>query len=102
MKIIENTDKEDFAGRFPACYITSKDMEKLYGWLFQHFQGYKLGIVIDVYGEEYPLPENASDFKVDVLFLDEVFDEAALYIGLDEAQKRLNVLKDARQKEDTK
>lgn len=52
--------------------------------------------MIDVYGEEYPVPEKPSDFKVDVLFLDEVFDEAVAYIGLDEAQKHLDEIRSGR------
>lgn len=95
MKITENNDEaEDFAGRYPVCSVQGAEFVKVTDWLYKNYQGYKFGIVIDVYGDGYPIPEKPSDFKVDVLFLDEVFDEAALYIGLDEAQKRLDALKD--------
>lgn len=96
MKIIENNDKEDFAGRYPICSVKCSELVKLVDWLYRNYQGYKFGIVIDVYGEEYPVPEKPSDFKVDVLFLDEVFDEAVAYIGLDEAQKHLDEIRSGR------
>lgn len=97
MKIIENSEeKEDFVGRYPICSVKGSELAKLVDWLYRNYQGYKFGIVIDVYGEEYPVPENASDFKVDVLFLDEVFNEAVAYIGLDEAQKHLDEIRSGR------
>lgn len=94
MKIIENSDKEDFANRCPVCTVVKgSEFAKFIDWLYRNYQGYKFCIVIDVYDDEYPLPENTSDFKIDVLLLDEAFDEAAFYIGLDGAQKRLDALK---------
>jgi len=93
MKIIGNEEStQDYIGRCPVCSVTG--LAKLTDWLFHNYQGYKFAVVIDVYGDEYPVPENPADYTADVLCLDEVFEEAAMYIGLDEAQRMLDKMKE--------
>lgn len=68
-----------------SCIVFSgvKRFADVYDWLFNHYNGYKFGIVLDCRGD-YPEPDN----KIYVNFLDELMDEVALesdYIKKDNA-----------------
>lgn len=90
MKILENREElSDYAGRYPVCTVKGAELAKIAEWLYTKYQGYKFGIVFNVCNEDYPIPEKAADFTVDVLFLDDIFEEAVAYMGREEAIKQL-------------
>ena len=62
-----------------SCIVFSgvKKFSDIYDWLFQHYNGYKFGIVLDCSLSEFPEP----DSKIYVHFLDELHDEVAMEAG---------------------
>lgn len=91
MKIIENEDcNVDFAGRCPVCTVKGSELEKIHSYLFSKYQGYKFAIVFTTEGSEYDTPENPSEYRANVYYLDELLEELAYYIGVKETKERLN------------
>lgn len=74
------TVDEKFVDRHGRCCIVFSGVKKfsdVYDWMYQHYQGYKFGIVLDCSVSEHPDPDN----KIYVNFLDELFDEVANEAG---------------------
>ena len=67
----------DKHGRSCLVFSGVKKFSDVYNWLFDHYNGYKFGIVLDCSFSERPVPEN----KIYVHFLDELHDEVALEAG---------------------
>lgn len=81
MKVDESyMDKHD-----RSCLVFSgvKKFSDVYDWLFQHYQGYKFCIVLDLSSDEY----QEQDGKIYVNFMDELHDEVALEAGYIRADK---------------
>lgn len=69
--------KTDRLGRSVITFTGVKKFSDVYDWLFQHYWGYKFGIVLDCSLSEYPEP----DGRIYVHFLDELHDEVAMEAG---------------------
>lgn len=68
---------EDRHGRSCIVFSGVKRFADVYEWLFNHYNGYKFGIVLDCSLSEHPEP----DAKIYVNFLDELMDEVAMESG---------------------
>lgn len=67
----------DRHGRSCLVFSGVKKFSDVYDWLFDHYNGYKFGIVLDCSVSEHPGTEN----QIYVHFLDELHDEVALEAG---------------------
>ena len=67
----------DRHGRSCLVFSGVKKFSDVYDWLFDHYNGYKFGIVLDCSVPEHPGTEN----QIYVHFLDELHDEVALEAG---------------------
>jgi len=94
MKITQNFENEDFAGRYPICSVQGSELYKIYEWLFMNGGcDYKYAVVFDLTKDEFDAPENPKDYTANVQYLDELFEEVVYYMGIDKAQEELNRLK---------
>lgn len=96
MKIKER-DEPDIFGVYPCCWVSGKDAcpQNIHEWLFRHYQGYKLAIIFDCTKDVF------EDIKeTPVYIISDVFEEIVEYIGINEAEKKLNALKRTREEND--
>jgi len=85
---IKETDKPDRNGVYPCCWISGRDAtpQKIYEWLFYHFQGYKFAVMFDCTKDEF----EDMDKETPVYFADGILDEVLDYVGIDAVKKWLN------------
>ena len=75
MKVDENY--VDSHGRSCLVFSGVRKFSDVYDWLFDHYNGYKFGIVLDCSREELPELDN----KIYVNFLDDLQEEVNLESG---------------------
>lgn len=75
MKVDET--RTDRHGRPMLVFSGVKKFSEVYDYLFDHYNGYKFGIVLDVSQDERPEPDN----NIYVNFLDELAEEVLLEYG---------------------
>ena len=77
MKVYEGDDRPDRYGRHPLRFTDYKNLDEVYFWLFNHYNGYHFVIILDVTEDEYePLGKELL-----VYFTDTVLDELAYQCG---------------------
>ena len=77
---------ENFLDKYSrSCLVFSgvKKFSDVYDWLFQHYQGYKFCITLDLSSDEY----QEQDTKIYVNFMDEIMEEVAMEAGYFRADK---------------
>lgn len=72
-----NENHEDKYCRSCIVFSGVRKFSEVYEWLFQHYQGYKFGIVLDCSREELPELDN----KIYVNFLDDLQEEVNFESG---------------------
>lgn len=93
MKIKER-DVTDIFGTYPCCWVSGKDAcpQNIHEWLFKHYQGYKLAIILDCTKDAF------EDIKeTPVYFIDDILKEIIDYIGIKEVEKRVESIKQSRE-----
>lgn len=78
-----NENYEDRYGRSCIVFSGVRKFSDVYEWLFDHYNGYKFGIVLDCSRDEFPEQDN----RIYVNFLDELHDEVAMEAGYVRADK---------------
>lgn len=74
MTVIEQ-DCEDKYGRYYIKFTGVKKLQEIQDWLYEHYQGFKFGMVFDTMPDE--CEEIGSEYWV--YFLDELTDEVMSY-----------------------
>lgn len=72
---VKESEQQDLYGRYYIQFSAVKKIQDVYDWLFNHYWGYKFGVVIDTTKSEC---ENVGN-SLYVYFLDELTDEVMSY-----------------------